>query len=279
MLTVLHGSDVHFGKPHRPSAATGFLELARSVAPDVIVLAGDLTQRAKVREYEQARAFLQDLQEGPLSDVPLVVTPGNHDVPLYRIHERLFAPFRNYRAFISEELDTVTRVGGAVLVALSSADPHGAIVNGRITDRQLQFLARIFQETSGGDVRILVIHHNLAPPPDGGRDAVIPGNGTLLDRFQDMGVDLILGGHLHRGFVTSSAEVRPDHRDGGTVGGAVAIVHSGTASSGRGRAAEKGENSVNVLRIDAQTIEVIPHWFQRDGSGFVARESIQVQRP
>ena len=286
MLTVLQASDVHFGRHHRPRAAMGFVELARRVAPDVIVLAGDLTQRAKIREYEQARAFLRDLQDGPLSNVPLVVTPGNHDVPLYRIHERLFAPFRNYRAFISSELDTVTRVGGAVLVALNSADPHGAIVNGRITDDQLQFLARIFQETSGGGVRILVIHHNLARPPDGGSDSVIPKNGTLLDRFQDMGVDLILGGHLHRGFVTSSAEVLPDHRERrnrkGRAGeggrGTVAIVHSGTATSGRGRAAEKGENSVNVLRIDARTIEVIPHWFQEDVSGFVAREPVRITR-
>ena len=96
MLTVLHGSDVHFGKRHRPNVATAFLEMARTMAPDVIVLAGDFTQRAKVREYEQARTFLRQLQ-----DVPVVVTPGNHDIPLYRVLERIFAPFRNYRAFSS----------------------------------------------------------------------------------------------------------------------------------------------------------------------------------
>ena len=268
MLTVLHGSDVHFGKPHRPSVAIGFLEMARRVAPDVVVLAGDLTQRAKVREYEQARSFL-----GELEDVPVVVTPGNHDVPLYRIHERLFAPFRNYRAFISRELDTVTRVGGAVFVALNSADPHRGLVNGRIEERQLRFLARIFQETSDADVRIVVTHHALAPPPDGGSDAVVPRNGFLLDRFRELGVDLILSGHLHRGFVTSSSEVRPDHR----VRGNIVIVHSGTTASSRGRAAEKGENSVNVLKIGAHSIEVIPYWFQKDGSGFVAREPIPVR--
>ncbi|HIF05528.1 MAG TPA: 3',5'-cyclic-nucleotide phosphodiesterase [Gemmatimonadetes bacterium] len=274
MLTVLHGSDVHFGRPHRPVVAGGFVELARRVAPDVIVLAGDFTQRARVSEFEQARAFLRELQTGPLEGVPVVVTPGNHDVPLFRIHERMLNPFRNYRAFISKDLDTVTRVHGAVLVALNSADPHRGIVNGRITDRQLEFLARIFQETSGENVRILVVHHNVAPPPDGGPDAVIPRNGTLLDRFRDVGVDLILSGHLHRGFVTSSAAVRPDCRDRRTI----PIVHSGTASSGRGRAGEKGENSVNVLKIDEQAIEVVPHWFQPEASGFVARENIRISR-
>ena len=269
MLTVLHGSDLHFGKPHRPGVAAGFLELARKVEPDVIVLAGDFTQRAKAREFEQARAYL-----GQFQGIPCVVTPGNHDVPLYRLHERLFAPLRNYRTFISEELDSSTRIGGAVFVALNSSDPHRGIVNGRIEDHQLQFLARIFQETSGANVRIVVTHHALAPPPDGGSESVLPNNGTILDRFRELGVDLVLSGHLHRGFVTSSSVVRPSHRGHGDV----AVVHSGTAASSRGRAAEKGENSVNVLRIGAEDIEVIPHWFEPDEGGFVKRESITIRR-
>ncbi len=269
MLTVLHGSDVHFGKPHQPNVAAGFLKLVERVSPDVIVLAGDLTQRAKVREYEQARTLLRQLQ-----DVPVVVTPGNHDIPLYRVHERIFAPFRNYRAFISEELDTVTRVDGAVLVGLNSAEPYRGLVNGRIGDRQLQFLARIFQETFDADVRIVVTHHALAPPPDGGSDRTIPGSGAILDRFRELGVDLVLSGHFHRGFVTRSSEVRPDHRGHGDI----AIVHSGTATSSRGREAEKGENSVNVLKIGTEGIEVIPHWFEKDASGFVPRELVKIRR-
>ena len=269
MLTVLHGSDVHFGSPHRPGVAAALLEMARRVAPDVIVFAGDFTQRAKVWEYQQARAYLQKFQ-----GAPVVVTPGNHDVPLYRIHERLFAPFRNYNTFISEKLDTAVRVGGGVFVALNSADPHRSIVNGRIAERQLEFLARIFQETFDADVRIVVTHHALAPPTDGRSDSTIPRNGALLDRFRELGVDLVLSGHLHRGFVTSSSEVRPDHRDRGDI----AIVHSGTASSSRGRGAEKGKNSVNVLKIGTQDIEVIPHWFESESAGFVAREPITIQR-
>ncbi len=268
MLTVLHGSDVHFGKPHRPNVAAGFLKLVERVSPDVVVLAGDLTQRARVREYEQARAYLREF-----GDVPVVVTPGNHDVALYRVYERLFAPFRNYQAFICQELDTATQVGGAVFVALNSVHPHRGLVNGRIAEHQLDFLARIFQETSGADVRIVVMHHALAPPPDGGSDAVIPRNRVLLDRFRELEVDLILGGHLHRGFVTSSSEVRPDHRDRGDI----AIVHSGTATSSRGRAAEKGENSVNVLKIGRKDIEVTPYWYLEYMTGFVAREPIRVR--
>ena len=74
--------------------------------------------------------------------------------------------------------------------------------------------------------------------------------------------------------MTRSSEVRPDHRDHGDI----AIVHSGTATSSRGRAAEKGENSVNVLRVGKKEIEVIPHWFEKDRSEFVAREPMTIWR-
>ena len=62
----------------------------------------------------------------------MVVTPGNHDVPLYRVWERVFAPLRNYREFISPELDTVTKINGATVVSLNTTAPHRAIVNGRL---------------------------------------------------------------------------------------------------------------------------------------------------
>ena len=161
-----------------------------------------------------------------------------------------------------------------MFVALNSADPYRRLVNGRIGDQQLRFMARIFQETFEADVRIVVTHHALAPPPDGGSDATVPQNGALLDRFRELGVDLVLSGHLHRGFVTRSSEVRPDHRHHGDIG----IVHSGTASSSRGREAEKGENSVNVLKISPLEFEVIPHWFENDRVEFVGRDPIVIRR-
>ena len=80
MLTIVHGSDLHFGRHFRPGVAEAFLVAVHDAEPDLIVISGDLTQRAKVREYRAARTFLAEFP-----DVPLVVTPGNHDVPLYRV--------------------------------------------------------------------------------------------------------------------------------------------------------------------------------------------------
>jgi len=99
-MVILHGSDLQIGRPYRPAPAGAFLELARALEPDVVVVSGDLTQRAKAREYRVARDFLD-----ALAPRPVVVTPGNHDVPLYRVWERLFAPHRNWRRFVGADLE------------------------------------------------------------------------------------------------------------------------------------------------------------------------------
>ena len=260
MLTIVHGSDLHFGKPFHFEAAQAFRRAVGELAPDLLVVSGDFTQRAKVKEYEEAQEFLRSLP-----DVPLVVTPGNHDVPLYRVWERLVAPLRNYRNFISDQLDTVTRVSGATVVALNSTAPHRAIVNGRIRDWQLVFAAEAFRDTPEGDARIVVAHHHLAPAPDYESDQVMPGFRRCLDAFTEMEVDLILGGHLHRGYVGNSLDVYPgEDRDYGIV-----IAHSGTTSSRRGRARERLKNTFNLVRVGVEHLEVTHHMYFEDLDGFV----------
>jgi 3',5'-cyclic AMP phosphodiesterase CpdA len=248
-MTIVHASDIHFGKPHAPEAAEALLAATEAISPDLLVFSGDFTQRAKVREYRAARDYLRRFP-----DVPTIVTPGNHDVPLYRVFERIFAPFRNYRTYIAEELDTVTRINGATVVSLNTADPHRSIVNGRIRPGQIAFAREAFARTPPGNLRILVAHHHLVSAPDDVEDHPIPGAGELLGHFADMGVDLILGGHLHRGYVATSREVRA----GSAAEREVLIVHSGTTTSSRGRAAERGKMSFNRIRVEPDRVEVTP---------------------
>jgi 3',5'-cyclic AMP phosphodiesterase CpdA len=249
-LTLLHASDLHFGKHFDPQAAESFLAFLQELSPDLLVLSGDFTQRAKVREFEAARAFLDRLPP-----MPTVVTPGNHDIPLYRVWERILWPRRNYRAHISGDLDTVLRVPGATLVCLDSTSPYTAIVNGRLGDAQLLFAARAFQKAGGGDLKILVTHHNLARAPDYGPEQVLARHRKYLASFSKMGVDLILSGHLHRAYVSFSLDVFPQAE--GTR--AIPIVQSGTTTSRRGRVRETGKNSLNVIRVTNQEIQVVSH--------------------
>ena len=95
MRTIVHCSDLHFGKTD-PSVVERLKHKILEVKPDVVIVSGDLTQRARVHEFTQARAFL--LQLG----VPHVVIPGNHDIALYNVFSRLFTPFKNYQRWVSE---------------------------------------------------------------------------------------------------------------------------------------------------------------------------------
>jgi len=248
MLTILQGSDVHFGRPHDSEAEAHFIAEVERVNPDVVVLAGDFTQRAKVGEYQRARRFLS-----VFNDRPVVVTPGNHDVALYRIWERLGNPFRNYKRFVHPDLDHSVQVPGATFVSLNTASPRRAIVNGRLDEAQLDFAARVFHVAPSGDLRCLVLHHSLVAPPDGGGEPTVPGAKEKLARIRDMGVELVLGGHLHRGFAVR-------HEPDGVV-----LSHSGTATSSRGRRAERGGNSFSVVRVSDFEISVTR--FLRKGDG------------
>ena len=259
MLTIVHGSDLHFGRFHDPDVAAAFLEATVELAPDLIVLSGDFTQRAKVREYREAREFLDRLP-----GAPTVLTPGNHDVPLYRVFERLFAPYRNYTTYIHDELDTVTRIPGITVVSLNSAAPRRAIVNGRILAGQLDFARSTFGSAPAGDLKAVVAHHHLAPAPDYEGDRPLPRTRVILRAFEEMGVELAFGGHLHRAHVVNSLDVSPRAgRDHGIV-----MVQCGTTTSLRGRAREKAKNSFNVIRVESRRLEVTHYLHFREPSGF-----------
>jgi 3',5'-cyclic AMP phosphodiesterase CpdA len=249
-MVILHGSDLQVGRPFLPDRAEAFLGLARGLAPDLVVVSGDLTQRAKSGEYRMARELLTALQ--PL---PVVVTPGNHDVPLYRVWERAVVPYRNWRRFISADLDSVTRLDGATVVALNSSAPRRAVVGGRLDRRQLSLARRAFVDVGESDHRILVVHHHWVPTPDRSGGRPLPGAASLLRELETMGVDLVLGGHVHQTHLSTSRALVPGEEPG------VPLVACGTTTSSRGRGPEAGANTSNVIRVEGSGVEIRPHRF------------------
>jgi 3',5'-cyclic AMP phosphodiesterase CpdA len=259
MLTLLHISDVHFGPPFVPVVGESVVRAAHQLQPDIIVLSGDFTQRAKQNEFEAAAAWIARLPA-----VPTVTVPGNHDVPLYRIFERLFDPYRHYRTYISDELDSVIRHERAVIVALNTTHPLRALVNGRIRQRQLDFAAAAFEAADPALSRIIVAHHHFAPAPDYEGGQVMPRAREAIDRFTALKVDMILGGHLHRAYIGNSLDVYPGFdRDHGII-----IVQSGTSTSRRGRAREREKNSFNLVRVGDEVIRITHYMFFDEPGGF-----------
>lgn len=260
MISLLHVSDLHFGPPHHEGVARALHDFAHRLNADCIVASGDFTQRAREEQFVEARAFLDTLPK-----VPVIVTPGNHDIPLYRVQERVLDPYRFYRRHISEKLDTVTDIPGARIVALNSTAPLRATVNGRIHRWQIDLAREAFQGVPDDQWRIVVAHHHFAPPPDWEGADVMPKAKRALDAFTEMKVDLIMGGHLHRAYIGNSLDVYAGaDRENGII-----IVQSGTTTSRRGRAREREKNSLNVLRLDERSIRVTHYMYFEDAADFV----------
>src|SRR5688500_19547954 len=108
-MNLLQISDVHFGPFYVPKVGEALLRAVRELEFEVMIVSGDFTQRAKREQFAEARTFLDQLPQ-----CPTIVTPGNHDVPLYRVFERVFNPYDLYKEYISKDLDMVFRSEEAV---------------------------------------------------------------------------------------------------------------------------------------------------------------------
>lgn len=259
MLGLMHISDLHFGPYFMPQVAESVLKSAETLAPDVIVASGDFTQRATVEEFAAARQFLDRLPP-----VPLIACPGNHDVPLYRLWERVFTPHDLYRRYIAPELNFVWQHPAARIVSLDSTAPLRAITNGRIRAGQLEFCRRTFDDCPGEVARIVVAHHHFAPAPDYETSSVMPRAKRALDALEKLQVEIILGGHLHRAYIGNSLDLYPGkNRKRGIV-----IVQSGTTTSRRGRAREREMNSFNWIRVTEESIRITHYMYFEDAGGF-----------
>ena len=221
--------------------------------PDLVVVSGDLTQRAKPLQFQEARALVERIV------VPTLVVPGNHDVPLYRVWERLFSPYGAYRSHFSTETEPIYRDDQMLVVGVNSA--HGlTFTQGRIRKSRLERLERQFAEEPQGVLKVAVIHHLLVPPPGFGHQDILTNAGRTVEVLTRCGVELVLSGHYHQAFVASSEEFYPAGRPD------LWVLASGTSSSSRGRAAERGKNSCFSIDVEPGKI-VVTHWRWVDERG------------
>lgn len=241
MRTILHISDIHFGRMHLPEVSEGLRDVVESRRPDLVILSGDLTQRAKPTEFRDARRFVDQIP------VPTIAVPGNHDVPMYRVWERLLTPFGAYSRHFDEELEPVWMDDELLVVGLNTAF-NWTIKNGRLVREQIHRLRRTIEEYGDGRSRILVAHHPMVPPANFRDRKVLRRAPQILDELADLGLHLVLSGHLHVSFLN----VWPVDQESDK--GPFAIVHTGTSASSRGRGWERGVNTCNWIEIDGQGV-------------------------
>lgn len=244
MKVLVHISDLHFGT-ELPALAEELRADLAAARPSLVIVSGDLTQRARRRQYAQARAFLATLPR------PQLVVPGNHDVPLYDVVRRFLAPFTRYRRYICDDLNPVHDDGELFVAGLNTARSL-TWQSGRISREQIETLRQRLAATKAQH-KVVVTHHPFIPPPAAStqRDGIdLVGRATRAMQVLDAcEVDLLLAGHLHLGYSGDTRTQYPAaHR-------AIIAAQAGTAISGRVRGDPNGYNHI-TLDDDRVVIEV-----------------------
>ena len=276
MTVLLHISDPHFGTERAP-VVEALVALARQQRPDLVVLSGDITQRARRQQFGLARAFVGRL------GAPVLALPGNHDIPLFNLAARLGWPYGGYlRAFGGQapagQASAGLTWGDALEPVFSSPDLLVIGVNttrwyrhadGAVSGRQIQRVAQRLALATPGQLRLVVVHQPVAVQHAEDEHDRLHGHAAALARWAAAGADLVLGGHIHLPYVMALAGLaRP-----------MWAVQAGTAVSRRVRPGVP--NSVNLLRwgqgAPAGQCRIEQWDGAADGSDFVCRQVTDVR--
>ncbi len=240
---VLHLSDLHFGRI-APGLPEALLEAAAQIAPDLVVVSGDLTQRAKAVEFQQARSFLDQLP------YPRIVVPGNHDVPLHNLYARFVQRLSRFQRYITEDLEPVYQDDEIAVFGVNTAR-SSTWKGGRINSRQIESLRTRLCAVDPNVARIVVTHHPFEIPLGFHPRDVVGSARAALERWTDCGADLLLCGHLHVGDSTTTLP-RYSH-----IGWRAIVVTAGTATSTRGRGVP---NSFNAITVEDRRSVRVTKW-------------------
>ena len=254
MRRVLHITDVHFGRGHLPDRSAGVVRLAQEREPDVVVFSGDLTKRAKPVQFAEARRFVGAL------GAPTIAVPGNHDVPLFRVWERVFSPYGAFRRHYSDDLEPVWEDDEVRVIGLNTAFGW-TFTGGRVKRSQLRRLERRLAG-GGGRFTIVAQHHQMIPVPGYGSDEVFRNAGAVARTLIRGGADLVLSGHVHLSYLGDTSTIVAGEEP------PLPVLFSGTASCARGRGPEEGRNSLHWIEIGTDSVQVERLEWSDDSSGF-----------
>lgn len=188
MTRLVHLTDLHFGV-ERGELVAPLAAAVRENRPDLVVVSGDLTQRSRRGQFVSAMAFLRGLE------LPLMLIPGNHDIPLFNVISRLIAPYRGYRRAVSRDLAPALQLGGLRLFGTNTVNPW-RVRSGVLRPDEVERIATALRRTAGESMNILVCHHPIEEPPGFDRGET-RGAREGIERLLDAGLHGVLSGHLH----------------------------------------------------------------------------------
>lgn len=259
MNVLLQVSDTHFGT-ERAYAVEALVRLAGEQRPAIAIFSGDITQRARRRQFDAARRFAARLG----APVTLAV-PGNHDIPLFNVFARLLAPYANYAFAFGDDLEPEYESPELLVVCVNTTRPRHH-VHGEVSRAQIGRVAQRLRGARPEQLRLVVVHHPVHVICAEDERNVLRGHREALRNWASAGADLVLGGHIHLPYVRPVPGLaRP-----------LWAVQAGTAVSRRVR--EGGANSVNIIRYAASSLPrscTLERW-DLHGSSFGLAQSMRI---
>ena len=236
MTRLLQISDTHFGT-EQPHVMAALLALAHAEKPDVLVLSGDITQRASAAQFRRARDFCDQLA------IPRMLSlPGNHDIPLFNIFGRLFNPYAAYLDAFGPELEPQLKTPALCLLGVKTTR-RWRHKNGQISAAQIERVCAQLAKATPQQLRVVVVHQPVHVLRSSDAHDRLHGWEPAVRAWAAAGADVVMGGHIHLPYVCElSASVAG-------LGRRMWCVQAGTALSSRVR--REAPNSVNLLRFAA----------------------------
>lgn len=248
-MKIIHISDLHFGAENT-DAIQALLKTFKSIQYDLLIVSGDITQRALPSQFKAAKLFLEEIEGRKL------IVPGNHDIPFYNLLKRAVSPFYDYKKYINSDLSFECDTEEALILGLNSANLwHGK--NGKMSHDSLMRLMTFFEENTTKP-KIFVLHHNFLKLP--GMHAAIADRKMIMDMLTACKVDIVLSGHLHIPHIKKELILPAKHP--------VYFITAGTAISKRLRGFV---NSFNYLEIEKNKFTLQLYNFS-DAEVFVPQE-------
>jgi 3',5'-cyclic AMP phosphodiesterase CpdA len=244
VTTLVHISDMHFGT-ERPEVVAALVRCVNENRVDLAVLSGDITQRARARQFAAAGDFAANL------GVRSVVIPGNHDLPLFDLYTRLVNPYRNYRRVFGSELEPSPETPQLLVICVNTTRVYRH-KHGEVSVAQVDAVSRRLAASPRSQARIVVTHQPISVTRERDTRNLLRGSELAAEQWAQAGADLVLGGHIHFPSLSLLSDRYP------RVQRRVWAVQAGTAVSHRVR--DGVPNSINRIKILPELRCMVERW-------------------
>lgn len=262
MSVLAHISDLHFGT-EQPLVVAALQRWIAELSPELVVISGDITQRARPSQFAAARAFVEQLP------VPALVIPGNHDIALFNLFSRALTPYAAYRRCLARELEPSWESPQWLVIGLNTTRPWRH-TDGELSRRQIARVAARLRNARPGQRRVVVTHQPLLVTRVEDRHNLLHGHERAARAWSAAGADILLGGHIHLPYVRS---LRIDYPE---LARETWVVQAGTAISHRVRGSIP--NSVNLLRYGNAQICEVERWdYDLVSASFLRERALQLR--